>query len=101
MSTEVLPVGVTCNLRCNYCYEENLREVNPSEKYDREAVLASIAKLTDPFSLFGGEPLILHKTHLEELLKIAFERWGYSGVQTNGALITDEHIELFRKYNTQ
>lgn len=101
MSTEVLPVGITCNLGCTYCYETNLRDVNPAEKYDRKAVLASIEKLTSPYSLFGGEPLILRKEHLEELLSIACQRWGYSGVQTNGSLITDEHIALFQKYKTQ
>jgi uncharacterized protein len=101
MSTEVLPVGITCNLGCNYCYETNLRDVNPAEKYDRKAVLASIDKLKDPYSLFGGEPLILRLEHVEELLSIAHTRWGYSGIQTNGSLITDAHIELFRKYKTQ
>lgn len=101
MSTEVLPVGITCNLGCTYCYETNLRDVNPSEKYQRENVLASIDKLKHPFSLFGGEPLILHKTHLEELLSIAYTRFGKSSIQTNGTLITDEHIELFKKYHTQ
>lgn len=101
MSTEVLPVGITCNLGCTYCYETNLRDANPAEKYDRKAVLASIDKLTNPFSLFGGEPLILRLEHLEELLDIAHKRWGYSGLQTNGSLITDKHIELFKKYKTQ
>lgn len=83
-----------------YCYEQNLRDVNPAEKYQRENVLASIDKLQNKFSLFGGEPLVLHKTHLEELLKLSFEKWGESSLQTNGSLITDEHIELFIRYNT-
>lgn len=101
MSTEVLPVGVQCNLGCTYCYEGDLRDATRGqEKYQREAVLASIDKLDNPFSLFGGEPLILHKTHLEELLALSYKKWGYSGVQTNGSLITEWHIEMFRKYKT-
>lgn len=84
-----------------YCYEQNLRDVNPAEKYNREAVLAAIAKLKGPWSLFGGEPLILHKHHLDELLRLSFEKHKYSVIQTNGSLITDDHIEMFKKYKTQ
>lgn len=100
MSIEVRPVGVTCQLRCKYCYEEPQRTAAPIHVYDRKAVLASIEKLDSFFSLFGGEPLILNLTDLEELLSIAFTRWGHSGLQTNGTLITEAHIELFRKYKT-
>ena len=102
MSIEVRPVGVTCQLRCTYCYEEPMRTAAPVHVYNREAVLASINKLgrDEYFSLFGGEPLILNLTDLEELLSIAHTRWGRSGIQTNGTLITDTHIELFRKYRT-
>jgi uncharacterized protein len=101
MSTEVLPVGITCQLACHYCYETPLRDANPDERYNREAVLASIEKLQNPWSLFGGEPLVLHISHVDELLSLAHKRWGHSGVQTNGALITDAHIALFKKYKTQ
>lgn len=101
MSVEVLPVGVTCNLGCTYCYENDLRDATRGkERYQREAVLASIEKLNSHWSLFGGEALILHKRELEELLKLAFDKWGQSGIQTNGTLITEDHIELFRKYKT-
>jgi uncharacterized protein len=100
MTIEVRPVGVTCQLRCKYCYEEPLRTAAPIHVYDREAVLASIEKLDSAFSLFGGEPLILNLKDLEELLSIAYTRWGHSGLQTNGTLITEAHIDLFRKYNT-
>ena len=103
MSIEIRPVGVTCNLRCDYCYEEKARETSGrSYRYNREAVLASIDKLKpgEFWSLFGGEALILNMTDLEELLKLGFEKNGCSGLQTNGSLITDAHIELFIKYKT-
>lgn len=101
MSTEVLPVGVQCNLGCHYCYEGDLREVTKGqERYNREAVLKAIDTLENPWSLFGGEPLILNKKDLEELLMLSHKRWGKSQIQTNGSLITDDHIELFRKYKT-
>jgi uncharacterized protein len=102
MSIEVRPVGVSCQLQCTYCYEEGMREKQRTHRYDREAVLASINKLgpKDHFSLFGGECLILPLEQIEELLKLAYERSGSSGLQTNGALITDAHIDAFIKYKS-
>ena len=103
MAIEVRPVGVTCNLRCDYCYEQPMRDEQAVFRYDREKVLAAIAKLgpNDYFSLFGGEPMVLAFDQFEELLRLAFERWGKSGLQTNCCLITDRHIALFAKYKTQ
>jgi uncharacterized protein len=80
-----------------------MREKAPVHRYDREKVLAAIAKLKGPdqfFSLFGGEPMVLNFDHFEELLRISFERWGKSGLQTNGSLITDRYIDLFDKYKS-
>lgn len=104
MANEVRPVGVGCNLRCDYCYEFDMRNEQAVHRYDREKVLAAIAKLGPGpdqfFSLFGGEPMLLAFHHFEELLKIAFERWGHSGLQTNGSLITEKYIDIFTKYKT-
>lgn len=79
-----------------------MREVQRSYRYDRDAVLASIAKLDkdEPFTLFGGEALILPLKDIDELLALSYARTKSSGLQTNGALITDAHIEAFIKYNT-
>jgi uncharacterized protein len=101
MSIEVLPVGVTCNLRCDYCYEEAGRRVTPTAKYQREKVLQAASQSKGFWQLFGGEPLLLNLKDLEELLKLSFDQWGQSGLQTNGSLITPKHIDLFRKYHTQ
>ena len=100
MSIEVRPVGVTCNLRCTYCYEQSMRDVQPVHKYNREAVLAQIDKSTGQWSLFGGEALLLPLHHLEELLDIGYKKFGSTGVQTNATLITERHVDLFEKYNT-
>src|SRR5262245_61806732 len=50
------------------------------------------------FSVFGGEPLLAPISHLTEVFSFGLERFGKNGIQTNGSLITDEHIELFIKY---
>jgi uncharacterized protein len=80
-----------------------MRDAVPVHRYDREKVLAAVAQLgpDEYFSLFGGEPMLLAFPHFEELLQIAFTRFGKSGVQTNGSLITEAHLDLFTKYHTQ
>jgi uncharacterized protein len=58
----------------------------------------AIGGMTRSFHLFGGEALLLPIADLEELWKVGFEKFKHNGVQTNGTLITDAHIELFKKY---
>jgi uncharacterized protein len=101
MSIEILPVGVTCNLRCEYCYEEAGRKVTPTARYHRKEVLSAAKQSNGFWQLFGGEPLLIRLEELEELLKVGYEDWGQTGLQTNGTLITPAHIDLFRKYKTQ
>jgi uncharacterized protein len=100
VSYEVNPVGTTCQLACSYCYEQTDRDAHPVQRYHREAFLAAVDKITDYWSLFGGEALILPLPQLEELLKKGFDKNKRTGVQTNAALITDAHIDLFIKYKT-
>lgn len=114
MSIELQPLGVKCNIACSYCYQEPMREAGNEEPYQGEydlekmkkaAILEGVGKPDrhgNPtgFSVFGGEPLLLPIKDLEELF-----RWGrfdmktHPGVQTNASLITDRHIELFKKYS--
>lgn len=99
MTVELNMVGVKCNLSCTYCYENPMREAgNFSRRLDLEAAKRSLEKQGSNFSLFGGEPLLSGIDVLEDVFKFGLERFGQSGVQTNGALITDAHIELFAKY---
>jgi uncharacterized protein len=60
---------------------------------------AAVERAGGPFTIFGGEPLLVPLSDLEELWAWGYQRWGRNGIQTNGALITEAHIELFRKYN--
>jgi uncharacterized protein len=63
-----------------------------------EAMKSALAKERDGFTLFGGEPLLLPKEDLRELWSWGLERFGYNSVQTNGTLITESHIRMFREY---
>lgn len=100
MSIEVSPVGVACNLSCPYCYEHPMREAgNFNDKpYDLDKMIAGLEKEGGKFGLFGGEPLLTDIETLEGLWKFGFDKFGYNQIQTNGTLINDKHIELFKKY---
>lgn len=99
MSVELRPLGVRCNLACTYCYQEPQRAAgNDRAPYDIEAMKAAVQREGGPFVLFGGEPLLVPLRDLEHLLAWGFEQYGSSGVQTNGVLIGDEHVRMFKQY---
>lgn len=99
MSIEYLPVGIACNLKCDYCYQEPMRDAgNITTAIDWSKAKAQLERENWKFSVFGGEPLLAPIEHLEEVFKFGFERFGGSAIQTNGVLITDRHIEMFKKY---
>lgn len=100
MSTEVRPFGVTCNIQCQYCYQNPQRDAgNMLRAYDLDRMKAGIEVEGGPFTLFGGEPLLMPKPDLEALWSWGFERFGSNSLQTNGTLIDDDHISLFHRYN--
>ena len=97
-----------CHGGCLGCYEKNIRDRGQFPPFEIEKVLAT---LTDQMALdknnswncptlHGGEPLLLPMNEIEVILKTVFEKYGRSGIQTSGAGITPEHIELFKKYKT-
>jgi len=103
MPVVVTPLGVRCNLKCSYCYEETLRDAG---NFGQSVDIASIKEAVQregggPFLLFGGEPLLLPKDALRDLWAWGFDRNGGNSVQTNGTLVDDDHIELFKKFNVR
>lgn len=102
MAVELRPLGVKCNIACRYCYQEPQREAgNVAHEYDIETMKEAVLKAGGGFTLFGGEPLLVKLEDLDHLWKWGLETFGRNGVQTNGTLITDAHIELFKKYQVQ
>lgn len=100
MTIEVRPVGVACNLRCTYCYQGREREANPAPgRHDLGAIKEAILAEGGAFSLFGGEPLLTPIRDLEELWALGHRRFGKNAVQTNATLITEAHVELFKRFN--
>jgi len=98
MSVEVRPLGVKCNIRCTYCYQNPQREaLVDRHRYDLNAIKNAVQKTGGPFTLFGGEPLLVPIEDLENLWSWGLERYGRNAIQTNGSLINDRHIELFKR----
>ena len=99
MTVELRPYGVTCNIQCQYCYQHPQRDAgNQRPHYDIAKMQAAIEREGGPFSLFGGEALLVPKADLETLWAWGLSRWGSNGIQTNGTLIDEDHIRLFRQY---
>jgi uncharacterized protein len=99
VTVELRPLGVACNLQCQYCYQNPQRDAgNVPRAYDLEAMKTATEREGGPFTLFGGEALLVPERDLEELWRWGLEQWGSNGIQTNGVLINDEHLRMFREY---
>lgn len=91
-----------CNLGCKYCYEHDLRvNTNPSLSFDLDTILHNMESFAkSQIVLHGGEPLLIGKDRVEALLHKAFTLTGKSGIQTNGTLIDEDYLSIFKKYKT-
>ncbi|MFL6335988.1 MAG: hypothetical protein ACJ754_21985 [Pyrinomonadaceae bacterium] len=54
-----------------------------------------------PFTLFGGEPLLIPEEDLEDLWAWGLEQFGRNSVQTNGTLINEAHVRMFKRHNVR
>ena len=100
MTVEIRPFGTRCNIQCRYCYQQPRRDAGHLAKtFDIEKIKEAVLAEGAAFSLFGGEPLLVRLADLEALWSWGFERFGRNTVQTNGTLIRDAHIALFKRYN--
>ena len=99
MSIEVRPLGVKCNIQCQYCYQNPQRDAgNIATEFDVPKMKAALERAGSNFTIFGGEPLLVPEAVLEDLWAFGLEKFGTNGIQTNGSLITERHIELFKRY---
>lgn len=99
---------IECPGGCLGCYEKGIRESGGAPAFNLEKVLATLEKqmALDPENkwnsptLHGGEPLALPIEAVDAILKAIFDKYGRSGIQTSGALVTPAHVEIFKKYKT-
>jgi uncharacterized protein len=81
------------------CYENSRDAKNVNVPWDWEKVRAELDK-HGVFSLHGGEPLLAPLARIEQAFEYGYRRHGHTGIQTNGTLITEAHIDLFKRYRT-
>lgn len=102
MTIELRPLGVVCNIQCQYCYQNPQRDAgNLNRRYDMDEMKSKLREGGRAFSLFGGEPLMVPEQDLEELWAFGLENFGSNGIQTNGTLINETHIRLFKQYKVR
>jgi len=99
MPAIIQPLDLKCNIQCQYCYQNPERDARHAQPpYNLEKIKGTVEKIGGPFSLFGGEPLMLPEKDLRDLWSWGLEKYGSNEIQTNGTLINDTHIEMFKQY---
>lgn len=105
------PIGAACNLRCEYCYYLEKKNLYPSEhKVMSDSTLEHYIKtyiessVSDSvlFSWHGGETLLAGIDFFRKAVKLqkqyAVGKIISNTIQTNGVLLTAEWCEFFKEY---
>lgn len=110
LSILIKPVSGLCNMHCSYCFYRELSEDLPhQDRMPAEVTAALIDKALASgaqeilFAFQGGEPLLAGVPYYEGFTSYVDSHKGnvkvsYS-IQTNGTLVDNDYIELFRKYS--
>ena len=107
----ILPVGMTCNLKCKYCVNNSKRDfVHLESKVMKENILRKIfleAKLLVDYNKKltiiwnGGESTLAGLDFYKIAVRLEREIFGdleiENGIQTNGTLIEDTWCDFFKK----
>lgn len=109
--TIIFRMTSACNLNCTYCYDKAnhimKKEENKKFKLKIPNIVKNIEKLWEnkdakgEIIFHGGEPLIIDEENYEVLIKnikSIYPKARFS-IQTNGTLINEKYISLFKKYN--
>lgn len=112
MDTIIFRTTNECNLRCKYCYDANnhddciSKRIATEEFFNNEEDIISDAKKIfynskrAKFIFHGGEPLLVDSSLLLDFCKRLRKDIPIKySIQTNGTLINDEVIKLFREEN--
>src|SRR4029077_14083328 len=60
VSIEVRPLGVKCNIQCQYCYQNPQRDAgNIPTTFALPRMKAALERAGSNFTIFGGEPLLV------------------------------------------
>lgn len=103
VTTLEIMLGFNCNLKCDFCQEEQYKDrVYSSTPKDVEGIIAKLHKLDFKniisIELWGGEPLVYWKTYkllVPELRKMYPN--AYISTFTNGVLLDKEKVDFFKE----
>ncbi len=109
----ILPIGLTCNLRCKYCVNNNQRtfgnsKAEPMSEEVLYRIFTELKPVVDkdrPLTIIwhGGEPTLagieFYKTAMEIEKKVFGDKQIKNGIQTNATLINDDWCRFFKKEN--
>lgn len=112
IKTIVVKSSLNCNLRCNYCYEFNRRNVDFNKHISSSQLDNIIKRIATLFPnshilwmLHGGEPFVNGIDYFErfcESLKYANSNMNVdfkTAIQTNATLLNAEWISVIEKYS--
>lgn len=114
----VLKLANTCNINCTYCYWFKDLSVYKKSKLIKDNVLSAFYQKLRNYLLktgqnifsivfHGGEPLIVGKSRLEQILfnlrqiEIDLNVKIFKVIQTNGTLLDEEWIDILTSYDVQ
>jgi len=100
-----------CQSGCRSCYERRIRKIQGKVGYDLDAMLMTLKREAEREKpedrkkcsapcVHGGEPLMFPPEDLRTILKTMYDLYGRTGIQTNGILLSDEHLAMFREFKT-
>jgi uncharacterized protein len=107
------PIGSVCNLKCQYCYYLEKKDLYPQTKdfmLKEELLETFIEQYLNSqtmnqvlFTWHGGETLMRHISFYKKALTLQKEygkgRQIDNSIQTNGTLLTDEWCRFFKENN--
>ena len=113
ISLLIKPSSALCNLRCRYCFymdESKNRDVPSHGQMDEKTTDLLISRIAEDLnnkgianiSFQGGEPLVSgigYFKHFIEKMKEYPDIETHYSLQTNGTLINDEFVKLFKDNN--
>lgn len=96
---------LSCNLKCLYCFNRlkglkkpDITSFTPEQLAEKAIAYAKITNHNEVV-LHGGEPLLWGLNNISRFIDLVTKAGLKVGIQTNGVIITEKHVELFRRYN--
>ena len=90
-----------CNLKCKHCFEESSNALCKPQPYDLDIVKQLFDQMdymnVKTLKITGGEPLTI--PNFKDIIKLSLQYRFDCMILTNGTLLTDELIDIFKQKN--